>query len=277
MVRCPSCLQTERHEFWAKVASECLERTGDEGPARREANAVEAFARRLVSTLVETAPSMPPEKLLRAMLLQEFDSTRSERQLMERLEYDLHSVDEILASIRSNRPHVGRRCQQCRCSMPTLRARCYRRSRTPSSEWAACFSIRQKGAMFLHRGNKIAEAKVICSTVPEIAGNRDICRIGGVRVYIQHSAHIPPGREGLFNMIKGFPDDFCSRMGLWSPMATTCCSTAGLAASGCRRVGSWFPHVRRQVAESAGETARKTTKSSPRHIAPPNEMMLKET
>ena len=26
--------------------------------------------------------------------------------------------------------------------------------------------------------NKIAEAKVICSTVPEIAGNRDISRIG---------------------------------------------------------------------------------------------------
>src|SRR5580704_9043487 len=24
--------------------------------------------------------------------------------------------------------------------------------------------------------------------------------------YIQHSAHIPPGREGLFNMIKGLPD-----------------------------------------------------------------------
>ena len=73
--------------------------------------------------------------------------------------------------------------------------------------------------MFLHRGNKIAEAKVICSTVPEIAGNRDICRIGGVRVYVSTASHIPPGREGLFNMIKGFPDDFCSRMGLWSPMA----------------------------------------------------------
>jgi predicted SnoaL-like aldol condensation-catalyzing enzyme len=25
--------------------------------------------------------------------------------------------------------------------------------------------------------------------------------------YIQHSAHIPPGREGLFNMIKGLPGD----------------------------------------------------------------------
>jgi transposase len=34
-------------------------------------------------------PSIPPEKLLRAMLLQAFYSVRSERQLMERLDYDL--------------------------------------------------------------------------------------------------------------------------------------------------------------------------------------------
>ena len=34
-------------------------------------------------------PSIPPEKLLRAMLRQAFYSIRSERQLMERLEYDL--------------------------------------------------------------------------------------------------------------------------------------------------------------------------------------------
>ena len=34
-------------------------------------------------------PSIPPEKLLRAMLLQAFYPTRSERQLMERLEFDL--------------------------------------------------------------------------------------------------------------------------------------------------------------------------------------------
>jgi transposase len=34
-------------------------------------------------------PSIPPEKLLRAMLLQAFYSVRSERLLMERLEYDL--------------------------------------------------------------------------------------------------------------------------------------------------------------------------------------------
>lgn len=34
-------------------------------------------------------PSIPPEKPLRAMLLQAFYSIRSERQLMERLEFDL--------------------------------------------------------------------------------------------------------------------------------------------------------------------------------------------
>src|SRR5919107_840372 len=34
-------------------------------------------------------PSIPPERLLRAMLLQAFYSIRSERLLMERLDYDL--------------------------------------------------------------------------------------------------------------------------------------------------------------------------------------------
>ena len=34
-------------------------------------------------------PSIPPERLLRAMLLQAFYSIRSERQLMDRLDYDL--------------------------------------------------------------------------------------------------------------------------------------------------------------------------------------------
>ena len=34
-------------------------------------------------------PSIPPERLLRALLLQAFYGVRSERQIMERLEYDL--------------------------------------------------------------------------------------------------------------------------------------------------------------------------------------------
>ena len=37
-------------------------------------------------------PSIPPEKLLRAMLLQAFYSIRSERLLMERLEYNVPLV-----------------------------------------------------------------------------------------------------------------------------------------------------------------------------------------
>ena len=32
--------------------------------------------------------------------------------------------------------------------------------------------------------------------------------------YIQHGAHISPGREGLFNMIKGLPDGFRHENGL---------------------------------------------------------------
>ena len=32
--------------------------------------------------------------------------------------------------------------------------------------------------------------------------------------YIQHSAHIPPGREGLFTLIKGLPDGFHYENGL---------------------------------------------------------------
>jgi transposase len=37
----------------------------------------------------EGRPSIPPERLLRAMLLQAFYTVRSERQLMDRLEFDL--------------------------------------------------------------------------------------------------------------------------------------------------------------------------------------------
>jgi predicted SnoaL-like aldol condensation-catalyzing enzyme len=32
--------------------------------------------------------------------------------------------------------------------------------------------------------------------------------------YIQHSAHIPPGREGLFNLVKGLPGNFRYENGL---------------------------------------------------------------
>jgi predicted SnoaL-like aldol condensation-catalyzing enzyme len=32
--------------------------------------------------------------------------------------------------------------------------------------------------------------------------------------YIQHSAHIPPGREGLFTLVKGVPENFRYENGL---------------------------------------------------------------
>ena len=61
---------------------------GDPGDRERGAGgAVERSSRRFIRG--SGRPSIPPEKLLRAMLLQAFYSIRSERQLMERLEFDL--------------------------------------------------------------------------------------------------------------------------------------------------------------------------------------------
>ena len=52
--------------------------------------ALEALSAEFATLYSSTGrPSIPPEKLLRAMLLQAFYSIRSERLLMERLEYDL--------------------------------------------------------------------------------------------------------------------------------------------------------------------------------------------
>ena len=60
-------------------------------PIREIANAALAELSRDFATLYSGMgrPSVPPEKLLRAMLLQAFYSVRSERQLMERIEFDL--------------------------------------------------------------------------------------------------------------------------------------------------------------------------------------------
>ena len=68
-------------------------------------------------------PSIPPEKLLRAMLLQVFYTIRSERQLMERLEFDLlfrwfvgMGVDDRAwdhSTFSKNRERLGgRHCRQ---------------------------------------------------------------------------------------------------------------------------------------------------------------------
>ena len=61
---------------------------GDPGDRERGAGGAGARSSRR-SIRGSGRPSIPPEKLLRAMLLQAFYSIRSERQLMERLEYDL--------------------------------------------------------------------------------------------------------------------------------------------------------------------------------------------
>jgi transposase len=53
-------------------------------------NALAALEREFAPLYAQAGrPSIPPEKLLRAMLLQAFYSIRSERQLMERIEFDL--------------------------------------------------------------------------------------------------------------------------------------------------------------------------------------------
>src|SRR5262249_9193028 len=60
------------------------------GIRRLTAAALEALSGAFAAIYSATGrPSIAPEKLLRAMLLQAFYSIRSERQLMERLEYDL--------------------------------------------------------------------------------------------------------------------------------------------------------------------------------------------
>lgn len=55
----------------------------------REPGAVDAGARVCRALFADWAAVDPPEKLLRAMLLHAFYLIRSERLLMERLEYDL--------------------------------------------------------------------------------------------------------------------------------------------------------------------------------------------
>ena len=75
-------------------------------------------------------PSIPPEKLLRAMLLQAFYSIRSERQLMERLEYDL-LFRWFVGSASMMRPGT------IRCSRRTATG-CWRATSRPSS-WRRCW------------------------------------------------------------------------------------------------------------------------------------------
>jgi len=91
----------------------------------------------------------------------------------------MSSRDEILASIRANRPQVDRPLP----AVPLFDER-------PPASLLAAFkeSLERMGGVFLDPPasgdilrpirEKIADAKIVCSTVPEITGNRDIARIG---------------------------------------------------------------------------------------------------
>jgi predicted SnoaL-like aldol condensation-catalyzing enzyme len=45
-------------------------------------------------------------------------------------------------------------------------------------------------------------------TFDTLFNKRDYARAAAIwaETYIQHSAHIPPGRDGLFNLVRGLPD-----------------------------------------------------------------------
>ncbi|WP_024507964.1 LUD domain-containing protein [Bradyrhizobium sp. ARR65] len=88
------------------------------------------------------------------------------------------SRDDILASIRANLPRVDR---------PLPHVPLFDESPPPSLLSAFKKSLERMGGIFLDPPDtgdvlapvraKIASAKVVCSTVPEIAGNRDIARV----------------------------------------------------------------------------------------------------
>jgi L-lactate dehydrogenase complex protein LldG len=89
------------------------------------------------------------------------------------------SRDTILASIRANRPRLDR---------PLPHVPGFDQSPPASLLDAFKASLHQMGSMFLDppaSGDtlapvraKVACAKIVCSTVPEIAGNRDIAHVG---------------------------------------------------------------------------------------------------
>ena len=91
----------------------------------------------------------------------------------------MSSRDDILASIRANLPRVERALP----NIPLFDA-------DPPVSLLSAFkeNLHRMGGVFLDPPSsgdilaplrtKIASAKIICSTVPEIAGNRDIARVG---------------------------------------------------------------------------------------------------
>jgi hypothetical protein len=56
--------------------------------------------------------------------------------------------------------------------------------------------------------------------------------------YIQHSAHIAPGRDGLFDLIKALPATLRLRTTLRRRLVISSFSMGGSAVTACRRHGS---------------------------------------
>jgi L-lactate dehydrogenase complex protein LldG len=94
----------------------------------------------------------------------------------------MSSRDDILASIRTNRPRVDRPLPH----VPLF-------DDEPPASLLSAFkeNLHRMGGVFLDPPSagdmlapirtKIADAKIVCSTVPEIAGNRDIAGVGASR------------------------------------------------------------------------------------------------
>ena len=94
----------------------------------------------------------------------------------------MSSREDILASIRANLPRVDRPLP----AVPLF-------DDSPPASLLAAFkdSLHSMGGLFLDPpasgdmlapvGEKIADAKVVCSTVPEIAGNRDIAGVSATQ------------------------------------------------------------------------------------------------
>ena len=55
--------------------------------------------------------------------------------------------------------------------------------------------------------------------------------------YIQHSAHIAPGREGLFELVKAAPPECVTKAGWSWRAATMSCCTGGSATSASPPIG----------------------------------------
>jgi hypothetical protein len=85
--------------------------------------------------------------------------------------------------------------------------------------------------------------------------------------YLQHSAHIPPGREGLFALIKGAPDSLHYENGLTVADGDTCSSTAGSRAWACRRRLWWISYASRTANLPSTGTSSRTRRRRKRPLA----------